>query len=132
MTTPDAFFTHLENHLVGTGLRLTKKTPTGRNVYTQKPRIEVTVNYVPSDNRVSVKCTINRGTRGGPTPLFDELRATRESASVQPNPKPAWSPQPDMTESKVETKKPIGDLCSDVAWVVAQATILRVWVGDLA
>jgi hypothetical protein len=43
--------------------------------FARQRTVAVTVNYAPRDDRVSVKMTVNRGSKGGPTRVFDAIYA---------------------------------------------------------
>jgi hypothetical protein len=66
--------------------------------------VELTLVYVPDDNRITLKLTINRGEPNGPTPVFDAIRAEFEGTDDLTKPG-QWLPQSTMVESKFEMKR---------------------------
>ena len=133
------FLDGLGEYFTGTEFSLTKKTPTGRNILVIPPHgVEITVNYVDSDkeHRLSVKLTVNRGTKGGPTPKFDGIAARHKAhASQLLDGLVTWESKPEKTESKVQVERNLayfkGDRDAMYKWVDAQARVLRAWAEEI-
>lgn len=138
--TADEFFNGLDLHLRDTPFKLTKKTPTGRNIYTVPQHgVEITVNYVINENanRLSIKMTINRGAAGGPTPVFDAVMARHKehARELLDSPVVNWSAAATKKESKVEVERNLaqfrGDAPSMYAWIVQRALVLKEWADEI-
>ena len=109
-------------------------TDTGMNVYSyQKGRRNavVTVNHVPGENYVSVKLTVNRGTSGPATPVFDRIHAKfkLDEDKLRSTDGVYWTWAPSAKESKVQARRPIGAARPAFLykWVVDNARVLRSW-----
>lgn len=100
---PHAFFGGIRPILRRAGFETSQGTATGMNVYfTRQRNVTVTVNYAPKDDRVSVKVTINRGRKGGPTPLFDAVYRQFKSDADRLMGEVEWDSAPARVESKVQ------------------------------
>jgi len=124
------FFAKLETAARARGLNPKRGTATGWNLLTAKGgRICVTTNYAPTQNRVSVKLTIAREKRGGPTPLFNAVEGRFKKDARRLSGAVAWEPQPALKESKIQVERSISDAATadHVKWVVEQSLVLREW-----
>jgi hypothetical protein len=127
-----AFFSKLETAARARGMNPKRKTATGWNVHSAKGgRISVTTNYAPTRNRVSVKLTIAREKRGGPTPMFDAVEERFKKEERKLSGDISWERQPPLKESKIEVERRISDAAMDdhVRWAVEQALVLREWAA---
>jgi hypothetical protein len=132
------FFAGLTGHLAGRPLlAVGSGTGTGRNLFTIKTtyggRIHVTANIAPADdNRISVKLTIDREVKGGPTLVFSEIEKRHRKLNGLFGQRISWEHNSGDLESKVEVARFLPTLSAaaidaEFAWVERNACILLEW-----
>ena len=127
---PKSFFAGLTPLLQKAGFDASQGTATGMNIYfARRRKVTVTVNYAQRDDRLSVKMTVHRGAKGGPTRVFDAICAKFKTDEHKLNGDVEWDKGPLMTESKlqVRTKISVADNPAHYQWVMKNATVLRDW-----
>jgi hypothetical protein len=130
----DLFFDGLKPHLSREGFSNGRPNPSARDIYSaRRGTVKVTVNYAPTQDRLSIKLTMSRGKPGGPTSLYDALRERHQGDQASLTGAVEWMSPHDKTESKVQVTYPKSASATPTAysWVMENAKVLRSWADEL-